>query len=106
MKKLLFLLVLVITVVSCNEVPSRKSGYLGVESADSTSLTSQLFQVNLVLADSSIVDVYVYAIDTWDAQRLVELRANALPAYISYSVRRVVVQNKKFRYTPSKRVIE
>ncbi len=106
MKKLLFLLALVIAVVSCNEVPSRRSGKLGIESVDSTLQTSQLFQVNLVLADSSVVDVYMYAIDEYDAQRMIEAKSSTFPAFVSYSVRAIRVKNKKFRYTPSKRVIE
>ena len=106
MKKLLFLLILAITVVSCDSTPSRRSGYLGVESVDSTLQISQLFQVNLVLADSAIVDVYLYAIDEYDTQRMIEAKSSALPAFVSYSVRAIRIKNKPFKYTPVRRIVQ
>jgi hypothetical protein len=88
MKKFMLLVVIAIAIASCT----------------GTSYQAQLYQVEYTYANGSKSYAFVYAIDEYDAQRMIETEIFDTPSTFSkYSITSANTLNAPFRYTESER---
>ena len=88
MKKLMLLVVIAIAVASCT----------------GTSYQAQLYEIEYTYANGSKSYAFVYAIDAYDAQRMIETEIFDTPSTFSkYSIEPANVLNTPFRYTEVER---
>lgn len=88
MKKFMLLVAIAIVVASCA----------------GTSYRAQLYQIEYTYANGSKSYAFVYAIDAYDAQRMIETGALDAPSTFSkYSIEPANTLNTPFRYTEAER---